>query len=42
MRALLSNDLSEPVLEVTGPQALTWFDVASTMSEILGRSITIR
>jgi hypothetical protein len=25
---------------VTGPQALTWFDVANTMSEILGRSIT--
>ena len=38
--ALLSEELPEPILEVTGPQALTWFDVAETMSEILGRPIT--
>ncbi|MBV9310742.1 MAG: NAD(P)H-binding protein [Solirubrobacterales bacterium] len=38
--ALLSERSSEPVLEVTGPEALTWFDVAGTMSEALSRSIT--
>lgn len=38
--ALLSEEPPEPVLEVTGPRALTWFDVAGTMSEVLGRPIT--
>jgi uncharacterized protein YbjT (DUF2867 family) len=37
--------LAEPVLpgeilEVTGPEALTWFDVAALMTEVLGRPIT--
>ena len=34
------KEFAEPLLEVTGPEALTWFDVAGTMSEVLGRSIT--
>jgi uncharacterized protein YbjT (DUF2867 family) len=38
--ALLSEEPPEPVLEVTGPEALTWFDVADAMSKVLGRSIT--
>ncbi len=38
--ALLSEEPPEPVLEVTGPEALTWFDVADTMSKVLGRPIT--
>ncbi len=38
--ALLSEQPPEPVLEVTGPQALTWFDVAGTLSKVLGRPIT--
>ena len=28
------------MLEVTGPEALTWFDVAGTMSDILGHTVT--
>lgn len=31
---------AEPVLEVTDSEALTWFDVADTMSKALGRPIT--
>jgi uncharacterized protein YbjT (DUF2867 family) len=38
--ALLAEQSPERVLEVTGPEALTWFDVAGTMSEVLGRPIT--
>ena len=38
--ALLAGQPPEPVLEVTGPEALTWFEVAGTMSEVLGRPIT--
>jgi len=38
--ALLAGPPPEPVLDVTGPEALTWFDVASTMSQVLGRPIT--
>jgi uncharacterized protein YbjT (DUF2867 family) len=38
--ALLAGPPPERVLEVTGPEALTWFDVASTMSQVLGRPIT--
>jgi len=38
--ALLADEPPEPVLEVTGPEALTWFDVAETMSSGLGRTIT--
>jgi uncharacterized protein YbjT (DUF2867 family) len=38
--ALLSEASVEPVLDITGPEPLTWFDVASTMSHVLGRPIT--
>jgi uncharacterized protein YbjT (DUF2867 family) len=38
--ALVADQTPEPVLEVTGPEALTWFDVAETMSAVLGRPIT--
>jgi uncharacterized protein YbjT (DUF2867 family) len=38
--ALLSEEPPEPVLQVTGPEALTWFDVAGTVTAVLGRSIT--
>ncbi|HMD56184.1 MAG TPA: NAD(P)H-binding protein [Solirubrobacteraceae bacterium] len=38
--ALLAEDPPEPVLEVTGPEALTWFEVAETMSSVLGRPVT--
>ena len=39
--AVLTADATpEPVLEVTGPEALTWFDVAQAMTTILGRTIT--
>ena len=38
--ALLSTEPADEVLEVTGPEALTWFDVAVIMGEVLGRSIT--
>jgi len=37
---LLSTEPPEPVLELTGPEALTWSDVAAIMSDALGRSIT--
>ena len=38
--ALVADEAPEPVLEVTGPEALTWFDVAAMLSAVLGRSIT--
>jgi uncharacterized protein YbjT (DUF2867 family) len=38
--ALLSKEPPEPILEVTGPEALTWFEVADTMSEVLDRRVT--
>ena len=38
--ALMADTAPEPVLEVTGPQALTWFDVADAMSAVFGRTIT--
>lgn len=38
--ALMAEEPPDQILEVTGPAALTWFDVAGTMSEILGLSIT--
>jgi uncharacterized protein YbjT (DUF2867 family) len=37
--ALLSEGSLDPVLDITGPEPLTWFDVASTMSHVLGRPI---
>ena len=37
--ALLADDVPEPLLEVTGPEPLTWFDVAATMSAVLGREV---
>ena len=38
--ALVADPPPEPVLEVTGPEALTWFDVADAMSTVLRRTIT--
>ena len=38
--ALLCEEPPNSVLEVTGPEALTWFDVAATMTKVLGRTIT--
>jgi uncharacterized protein YbjT (DUF2867 family) len=38
--ALLSDEPCHRVLEVTGPEALTWFDVAAIMAKVLGRTIT--
>jgi uncharacterized protein YbjT (DUF2867 family) len=38
--ALLADTPPEPVLEVTGPEALTWSDVAEIMTAQLGRTIT--
>ena len=38
--ALLCTEPPEPVLELTGPEALTWPDVADTMSDVLGRPVT--
>ena len=38
--ALAEPGLPGEILEVTGPEALTWFDVAARMSEVLGRPIT--
>src|SRR5207344_3332274 len=38
--ALLAEEPPDPVLEVTGPEALTWYEVAEIMSERLGRTIT--
>ncbi len=37
---LLGGTPPPPILELTGPQALTWFDVATLMTDILGRPIT--
>ncbi|HEX3510989.1 MAG TPA: NAD(P)H-binding protein [Solirubrobacteraceae bacterium] len=37
---LTSGETPDPVLEVTGPEALTWFDVAGAMSAVLGRTVT--
>jgi uncharacterized protein YbjT (DUF2867 family) len=37
--ALLCEEPPNSVLEVTGPEALTWFDVAATMTKVLGRTI---
>jgi uncharacterized protein YbjT (DUF2867 family) len=38
--ALTAPAAPEPILEVTGPEALTWHDVADRMSTVLGRSVT--
>jgi uncharacterized protein YbjT (DUF2867 family) len=38
--ALTAAEAPAPVLEVTGPYALTWYDVAAEMSRVLGRPIT--
>ncbi len=38
--ALLAEQPPAQVLEVTGPEALSWFDVAEAMSSALGRTIT--
>jgi len=38
--ALAEPELPGEILEVTGPEALTWFDVAAIMTEVLGRPIT--
>jgi uncharacterized protein YbjT (DUF2867 family) len=38
--ALLSDPSLEPVLEVTGPEALTWSEVAAVMGDVLGRPTT--
>lgn len=37
--ALLGADTGAGVLEVTGPAALTWFDVAAVLSEVMGREV---
>lgn len=37
--ALLAERAPEPVLEVTGPAALTWFDVARAFTAVLGREV---
>jgi uncharacterized protein YbjT (DUF2867 family) len=38
--ALLAVRPTEPVLEVTGPAALTWPDVAAAMSAVFGRPVS--
>jgi uncharacterized protein YbjT (DUF2867 family) len=38
--ALTAAEPPAPVLEVTGPEALTWYEVADEMSRVLGRPIT--
>ncbi len=38
--ALLAEQPPEPVLDVTGPESLTWFDVADAMIDVLDRPIT--
>lgn len=38
--ALTAARAPDEVLEVTGPEALTWFEVADRMSAVLGRPIT--
>ena len=37
--ALMADEPPADVLEVTGPEALSWSDVAAAMSDALGRSI---
>ncbi|HEX6712610.1 MAG TPA: NAD(P)H-binding protein [Thermoleophilaceae bacterium] len=38
--ALIADQAPAPILELTGPQAYTWFEVAELMSSALGRPIT--
>jgi uncharacterized protein YbjT (DUF2867 family) len=38
--ALTAVEAPAPVLELTGPEALTWFEVAGAMSAALGRTVT--
>jgi uncharacterized protein YbjT (DUF2867 family) len=38
--ALVAEEPPGTVLEVTGPEAMTWFDVANAMSDALGRAVT--
>jgi uncharacterized protein YbjT (DUF2867 family) len=38
--ALTADEPPAPVLEVTGPEASTWYDVADELSRVLGRPIT--
>jgi uncharacterized protein YbjT (DUF2867 family) len=38
--ALTADQVPAPVLELTGPEALSWSEVAALMSEVLGRSVT--
>ena len=38
--ALTAGESPAPVLELTGPDALTWFEVADAMSSVLGRAVT--
>jgi len=38
--ALAEPELPGEILELTGPEALTWFDVAALMTKVLGRPIT--
>jgi uncharacterized protein YbjT (DUF2867 family) len=38
--ALLCEEPPNGMLEVTGPEALTWFDVAATMTKVLGHTVT--
>jgi uncharacterized protein YbjT (DUF2867 family) len=38
--ALTADQAPEPLLELTGPDALTWFDAAQLMTDVLGREIT--
>lgn len=38
--ALTATDSPGEILEVTGPEALTWFDLAERLTEVLGRPVT--
>jgi uncharacterized protein YbjT (DUF2867 family) len=38
-KALTTGEPPAPVLELTGPEALTWFEVADAMSSALGREV---
>jgi uncharacterized protein YbjT (DUF2867 family) len=38
--ALTAVEAPAPRLELTGPEALTWFEVAGAMSAVLGRTVT--
>jgi uncharacterized protein YbjT (DUF2867 family) len=38
--ALTADQVPAPVLELTGPEALSWSEVAALMSEVLGRPVT--